>query len=279
MGPTPLSTDWSAGWARRKAVGIAVVAIAALGGLSACAPAATETVPTAESSQAPSSPANPEDLVVVDELPESVVEHGLFELLTPEQQEQMREWDAMSVDAFRSLPESEQLQFAEFVYRNNLPILKHRLTNTGQADIFDKANLETPEGVFNQNRVDFALITSLVEYRNGIYYDFETAKKLVVLLVDNTDGDGSNRIAGYDEAIDLMNVNTPAVVVNNSFVDGRINGDGSILVTAQSQEGVQSQQTYSIESFVGIDGVQLNTPQMILAVNADDPRFISLPLG
>lgn len=148
MGPTPLSTDWSAGWARRKAVGIAVVAIAALGGLSACAPAATETVPTAESSQAPSSPANPEDLVVVDELPESVVEHGLFELLTPEQQEQMREWDAMSVDAFRSLPESEQLQFAEFVYRNNLPILKHRLTNTGQADIFDKANLETPEGVF-----------------------------------------------------------------------------------------------------------------------------------
>lgn len=139
--------------------------------------------------------------------------------------------------------------------------------------------MKHPKEYFNQNRVDFALITSLVEYRNGIYYDFETAKKLVVLLVDNTDGDGSNRIAGYDEAIDLMNVNTPAVVVNNSFVDGRINGDGSILVTAQSQEGVQSQQTYSIESFVGIDGVQLNTPQMILAVNADDPRFISLPLG
>jgi hypothetical protein len=267
--------------------GLAIVASAA-GGIAAAnqapAPAPVAEAPAdpvaeapVDGTDTPEQPVSPESLVIVDELPENVVEHGMFELLSPEQQAFMRELDSMSYEEVRTLPETDQLKFAEFVFRNNYPILKYRLEQTGQAGILDQANLDTPEGIQASYQTTFGLISSLKEFNNGITYDANTAKKLVVMLNAYGDTTGINRQNEMDNRIDQVDINMPVAIIDGVVEASRIEQNGVIIISTVNIEGtMHAQQTYEKISFTSIDDKQIELARTILAVNDSDPRYIPL---
>jgi len=221
---------------------------------------------------------DPESLVNVTELPASVVEHGMFETLTPEQQETIRSLDALSVADFRALPQEEQLQFAEFVYRNNMPILEYRLgvtdeaNNVDQSAFLEQANDTTPEGILANSTVKFALITSLKTGGDaGVAYDYDTAKKLLALYTDQV----TSNIDYYDGLIDQMTINTPAVFLANTLEGSTTLEDGSIVLNTYNTAGdSHAQSTYKPVEFTTIDGGTYKTQRVVFGVSSDDPRYI-----
>ncbi len=255
-------------------------------GLAACSGnptelAATPTPALPQSTEtASASPSNPEDLIIVDDIPTSAVEAGMFAALTQQQQARLVKLENLSVEEFRALPDAEQVAFAQFVYDNNLPILAYRLDQMGRGDIDDIGDPNSPEGMVKKKVLVIALMSSLKTYTDadGIGFDSVTARKLTVLLTNNDDELGIQRTAGIDEGIATWNVNTPPIVSAEVVTASRVNADGSVIISLHSPEdGLDFQNTFSApQTFTTITGADFSIHRQLLSVNSGDPRYVPL---
>lgn len=124
------------GWSRGKKIGVAATAgfMAPAISLTLWAfgstekeekgPSGSQPVPTAQGAPAggidlPSKKFSSER--PSDDAPESVVEQGLFQTLSPEKQAQIRSIEAMDIDTFRVQDEATKRAYSQFMYNANAP--------------------------------------------------------------------------------------------------------------------------------------------------------------
>lgn len=214
----------------------------------------------------------------IEHIASNVVEQAYFDVLNPEQQEQIRELDAISdIKEFRALPETDQLLFAELVYRNNLPRLEYGLSKLNETQVLDDVKEDGAIGINARRSLVIALMTSLNEKNDGeIRYDALTAKKLAILINSAKENDAADRFAELDAIVDMMNLNTPPVVVTSTVEGSLLAKNGDIIMnTLNTSSGERSQQVYSPITFKSIEGTEVTLDRVILAIPQDDPRYVN----
>lgn len=263
-----------------------VAGLALIGGTAACGPitdngstseSADDRTPVDTANPSPNDdPSNPEDLVDVTVLPENVVTHGMFGLLKRDEQIRLKALDAMSLDEFRALPEEEQFKFAEFVYRNNLPILEHRMRENGDAAEFVNEDPNSPEGILKSQELIFALQMTLVELdpELGVRFDAVTAKKLNVLATSQQNS-VEQRFSLRDSLIDKKTLSVPYLLLPNEAIGSKTNGESSLLINiVDTSTGAEYQSIFSKYTFSTIDGTDQTLYRSDLEITKDDPRYI-----
>jgi len=221
--------------------------------------------PVDENPEAPveEAPTDPESVIDVEHMPENVVEHGLFTLLSPEQQDQIRGWEAMSVDEFRSQPIEDQLTFAQFVYDNNLPILKYRLDETGGSALHQNASANTPEGALKTADLKQTFLSSL-KTRNetdGTAFDKTTAHKVAVIISTNPD-----RLEDIDARIETWSTSTPAFVPEYDVVSTKTDSDGNFVIVTRNGE-TESTAVLGVREITNINGESVTDVELLSATN------------
>lgn len=231
--------------------------------------------PSASLSSPPDVGQLPITSVDVSQIPKNVVELGTFEGLTPKQQGLIQALEKMDIATFRSQPEDQQLMFAQFVYDNNLPIAVYRLDQIGRSDVYQTANLDTPEGILASENLLVAVLSTLktASEDKGIAFDSLTARKLVVLSTTNEDI-GTQRTEGFDGIIATWNVNTPSVIPSYVFAGSRTMANGDVVINGHDTVGGHdAQTTYRSLEFTTITGQTAKIDRSILSVNTSDSRY------
>ena len=228
--------------------------------------------------QAPSTLVNPAVL------PVSVVELGSFNTLTPEKKQYIRSMELMSVEACRALPDSDQLMFAQFVYDNNIGILRYRLDKTNQSKVYKdvlNATPSTPQAIEAQEKLTLALMSSLDtrdSNSGAMAFDSVTARKLTVLITNNLDALGLQRTQRLDETIATWNINTPPVISDDRIEASFVGTGKTILNTYSKKTDTHAQTTYGEPTIINtIDNRVVTTSRQTLSIPTDDPRYIQLP--
>ena len=248
---------------------VALVAVAAIGiGVSFAnsgqAPEKASVATSAPATSGASATPKPEaGKVDVTKIPKSVVELGSFETLSPAEQAQIKEWDAMDIDSFRETPLADQQTFALFVYENNLGITKYRLDQTGRSDLYANIDTSTPQGATNLQNLVFGVLSSLVEHHSdGLFVNNLTQHKMVSLI--SNDLQGTTRL---DQEIDTWSVNTQVVDNAVTVLDSKANADGSMHVDFRDEKtGNSSAFTYDLQPVKSITGETVQIP-ITVAVN------------
>jgi hypothetical protein len=227
--------------------------------------------PSVEPSKAPG--ADPE-YDPATTLPESVVEMNLFGTLSAEQQAEIKSMDAMSVEEFRTLPIPEQLKFGYFVYDNNLDAMKYRLDQNDGTQLYESANIDTPEGRVATQDVKVALLSSLKTDSEveGTAYDIDTALKASVILnQENT----YNAVQGFDTFLNGFNLNSPVYNRPIDITDSAVRDNGDLVVNLSNPaSGVLSQDTYKYAEVTLINGEVRKDSILALSISDTDPRYI-----
>lgn len=215
--------------------------------------------------------------------PKDVVEGYSFENLTAEQQEKIRKLDAMSTEEFWALPETEQLEFAWYIYKNNLPRFEYLL------DINDVEGkyIENPSTAeeYDNNQAYLLCFASgcMMTYDkdiDSIAYDYDTAYKLAVLTYSDTQ-------LHYDAWKSLCDkvVSAATLVQLRPTVEGYKKTNEGMVVNRYmtSNETIEipidsehTQQTYQAVVFKDINGVEKTISYCTQTISQSDPKCIPL---
>lgn len=259
-----------------------LVSVALSIALSACASDAEVSGPSPSSVAEESAPPNEAEAssevpsIDVTKMPEDVIQHNHFEELAEGQKAEILEMKNMSLADFRLLPHEQQLKFAYFVYDNNIDILKYRLDQTGQSDVYTGANFETAAGMRNHEDMKYLLLASLKtrSLEAGVAIDTETALKASAYL--NPDGN-INRQLNADNQIRSWNLNTSSSeLVETTIVDSATLRNGDIVSNEfgpVSQSSIQN--TYRAIDVPLINGETRKDGVMVLSVTESDVRYIA----
>ena len=208
-------------------------------------------------------------------LPESVVQENLFETLSPEQQAEIKNMDAMSVTDFRLLPITEQLKFGYFVYDNNLDALKYRLDNNEGSELYKSANIDTAEGRVANNDMKVALLSSL-KTRNdvdGTAYDINTVLKASVIL-NQTDTYNSKQ--NNDEFLNGFNTSSVVYTRPIDVVDSALRDNGDFVINTLDPTTNEQYQTTFIDTEVTLINGDVRKDSVVkLSLASNDPRYIN----
>lgn len=222
---------------------------------------------------APSTPEAP--VLDTTTLPESVVTGYLFETLTEDQKAFILKVDALSALETRQLPDEEQVKFANFVYDNNLDMLKFRLDNSGLSSVYENANFDTASGMRSVGTLKYLLMASLkTNTAEGVILDKETALKVSVLA--NPEGN-EVRQANLDAQINSWNVNTMLkdIYLAAEVQDSAILDNGDVIsneIVTSTQE--RTQNTYRVIDSPLVNGETKKDVALVLSVTPDDIRYV-----
>ena len=203
--------------------------------------------------------------------PTSVVESGLFETLSAEQQVEIQQYDAMSVEEFRELPLEEQLKYAQYLYDNNEERTLYRIEqNSGYESYLNR--LEKPSadasGQAISDHVGLAnsIANGLLLPETGL--DKDEARKLMSLYIAPST-DGFNNIDSH------LSENPGGLLIEDQIVEAsHKSGDDSALTNEiNSETGELSQTSYKLESFTDINGNERFTWRITFSVKEGDPSF------
>lgn len=220
-------------WSRGKKIAVAAVAgtMAPVVGLTLWAFGSSDSDAKGPggSQPVPAEQFNPENGVTLpnkkfsserpsNDAPQSVVEHGLFQTLSPEKQKEIRRIEAMDINTFRTLDQATKTAYSQFMLNANAPYTfytynKYR-AQWGYPSITDEAkdaylngvtaetSADALEAVFNLKKV---AITTLYETYNGqdltdtthytqgedkdYVFNLLEAKKLIDATVDSETSD------------------------------------------------------------------------------------------
>jgi len=209
----------------------------------------------------------------VTQLPEDVIEYNLFESLSEAQQAEILEMKNESVDEFRQRPYDEQLVFSKFVFDNNIDILKYRLDQSNLSYIYENLDLNTGEGVNNNQTLKYLLLVSLKTYSDddGVVYDLDTALKASAYIHTPGSEGATNNI---DTQLNTVNINTPAIPGEATVEDSATLENGDIVLNVRNPlDGSVIQSTYTQYTYADINGKSITDRILNLSVPQSDPRF------
>ncbi len=153
-----------------------------------------------------------------DDAPESVVEQGIFQTLSPEKQREIRRIEAMDINTFRTLDQATKAAYSQFMFNANAPYtfyvydkyhgnwgypaLTEEVKDAYLHGVTPETSAQTVEAVFNLKKV---AITTLYESYNGqdltdtthytqgedkgFVFNLLEAKKLIDATVDSDTSD------------------------------------------------------------------------------------------
>ena len=229
------------------------------------APVVDPDVEVEDSPEAPS--------VDVTKIPADVVEYNLFETLTPAEQSEIVSMKNMDLLTFRNLPVTEQAKFGQFIFDNNIDVLKYRLDQTDNSFVYEKANLETPEGIYYTSILKGSLLSSLKSLTpaGGVQFDVLTALKANSILIDTT----ADPIvtSNIDANISTWNVNTPPIMQLPVFKGGSQLEDGSFITNFTTEKNGNVQSVFSVHEVQLIDGTTKLDARQDLSISEADPRY------
>lgn len=215
------------------------------------------------------------------EVATNAVEGYGFSKLSPEQQETIRKYEALSVEDFRKLPVEEQLMFSYFVFENYKPtfdiISKVQLTEEELKNIYYTENPTKPEQIVANYAYLMTMACNVYETdeNDAPYKDKDLGKKLVSLAKTITD----NHTTASDKLIDSSDYISFVVVYysmpedeflinekDGSYVINTIMHTTDLVIVEPSAE--LSQKTFIKQKFINIRG---NNAEAYLASWEADP--------
>jgi len=183
---------------------------------------------------------NPEQQIDYSIPPKNIVEGYSFEYLSADQQAEIKNLEAMSVEEFQQQTEGEQVKFAYWVYENYKGRFEH-IVEANSQDYTYVENPQTAEDYTSNYAYMTAFATTLCTCAggdSGLVFDKDTAKKFMALrdTASQAHRDGSN---GYlDQFGDVFRLMDIDITIENYKV---ING---LMVINQYQE---SNKTITVE--------------------------------
>lgn len=244
---------------------------------------AVEPSPSSSPTNIPeqTAPASPESLVVIDKLPVNVIEHGMFKLLTPEQQAQVKVWEKMSVADFRAFVLVEQqAAFDDFVLRNNAPILDYRLHHpyTPSVDYIMGTPQVAMDAVATMERV--VAIGSTLKFSppdGGVYIDKDTIKKLYSLYIDPQTELGKQILEKIDASVDAYNVNMVPMTSSDKITGSIVDKETGNMVVNLTNEVGDSQSKFEPFTYTTLlDNKAVTSSRMVLSITPQDSRYITI---
>lgn len=237
------------------------------------------TAPTIDATPSPyASPTNTEFLntakPVIDTQPSDVIESGLFEGLSAEQQAEIKSFDSMTVEQFRAQPIEKQLVFAQFVYDNNAPrILKNMRDYGFDYEAYANRVTEPSETNTAQQVVDSA--SMVIDVAGNLYndkneYDLDTARKMLALGVDET----SAAYEGYDSYLQTREIGLTMTTSTDISASKTFETEqGPLMKINYAKDEKFGQTSYQFVTFKDITGADRGAWKWLLSVPQTDGRF------
>lgn len=219
---------------------------------------------------------------------QNAVEGYGFSKLSPEQQETIKKYEALSVEEFRKLPIEEQLIFSSFVFENYKPtfdeIINAQLTKDELNNIYYTANPTTPEQVLANYSYLMTMSCNVYELdeEEFPYKDRELGKKLVSLIKTISE----EHTSASDYFIDNVDY-LACVALNLSMIEGEFkqNDDGSYIINTimHSNNYIEvepdaefSQKTFIEQKYLNINKEQSEIYLLSWASAKSDSTYVPL---
>lgn len=237
-------------------------------------PTPTQPVATGEVTpgQTQETPGNKVD---VTKRPQSIVEQGLFNELSLEQQAEIRQLDAMPTEEFYKLPMATQLKYAQFIYDSNVERTKYLIKQNGSEyapllKTVDPKPDNSGTEVWYQQQLRTEVQYTLMPDQKPL--DKVNAQKLIVLGT-------TQDTAGFMSAFNTLETDKGGLLTpdNNPILAYKtdVQGTEATMKINANVENTLTQTTYKYTTFTDISGKERGTWQATLSVNSSDPRFVS----
>jgi hypothetical protein len=235
----------------------------------------TPTQPVATAEATPGKTQEAQDKVDVTKRPQSIVEQGLFNKLSPEQQAEIRKLDAMSTDEFYKLPMATQLKYAQYIYDVNVERTKYLMEQNGSEYLpllrtVDPKPDNSGTEVWYQHQLITEVQYTLMPDQKPL--DKVNAQKLMVLDItqDTAEFMHTFNTIATDKGGLLTPDNTPILAYRTD-----VQGNETTMKINAIVDNKLIQTTYKYTTFTDISGKERGTWQITLSVGSGNPRFDS----
>ena len=235
-------------------------------------PTPTQPVATAEATAGQTQEA--EEKVDVTKRPQSIVEQGLFNKLSPEQQSEIRKLNDMPTTEFYKLPMATQLKYGQFIYDSNVERTKYLIKENGSEyapllkTVEPKPDNSGTE-VWYQQQLKAEVQYTLKPDQKPL--DKINAQKMLPLSA-------TQDTAGFMNAFNILETNKGGLIKpdNNPILAYKtdVQGSEATMKLNTNTENELSQSTLKYTTFTDISGQERGTWQVTLSVNSADPRFV-----
>jgi hypothetical protein len=234
-------------------------------------PTPTQPVATAEATAGQTQKV--EEKVDVTKRPQSIVEQGLFNKLSPEQQSEIRKLNDMPTTEFYKLPMATQLKYAQYIYDTNVERTKYLIQQNGSKyapllkTVEPKPDNSGTE-VWYQQQLRTEVQYTLMPDQKPL--DKINAQKMIVL---GTTQDTAGFMIAFN-AIEtdkggLLTPDNNPILAYKSEVQGN---EATMKINANVDDKI-TQTTYDYTTFTDISGKERGAWQATLSVSNADPRF------
>lgn len=234
-------------------------------------PTPTQPVATAEATAGQTQKV--EEKVDVTKRPQSIVEQGLFNKLSPEQQSEIRKLNDMPTTEFYKLPMATQLKYAQYIYDTNVERTKYLIQQNGSKyapllkTVEPKPDNSGTE-VWYQQQLRTEVQYTLMPDQKPL--DKVNAQKMIVL---GTTQDTAGFMIAFN-AIEtdkggLLTPDNNPILAYKSEVQGN---EATMKINANVDDKI-TQTTYDYTTFTDISGKERGAWQATLSVSNADPRF------
>lgn len=211
----------------------------------------------------------------VSKRPRSVVEHGLFNKLSPEQQAEISKLNDMPTTEFYKLPMATQLKYAQYIYDTNVERTKYLIQQNGSKyapllkTVEPKPDNSGTEVWYQQQLRTEVQYTLMPEQKP---LDKVNAQKMIVLgLTQDT--------AGFMNTFNTLETDDGGLLTpdNNPILAYKtdVQGNEATMKINANVDNKTTQTTYEYTTFTDISGNERGTWQVTLSVSNSDPRFDS----
>lgn len=235
-------------------------------------PTPTQPVATTEATAGQTQEA--EEKVDVTKRPQSIVEQGLFNKLSPEQQSEIRKLNDMPTTEFYKLPMATQLKYGQFIYDSNVERTKYLIKENGSEyapllkTVEPKPDNSGTE-VWYQQQLKAEVQYTLKPDQKPL--DKVNAQKMLPLSA-------TQDTAGFMNAFNILETNKGGLIKpdNNPILAYKtdVQGSEATMKLNTNTENELSQSTLKYTTFTDISGQERGTWQVTLSVNSADPRFV-----
>jgi hypothetical protein len=211
--------------------------------------------------------------VDVTKRPQSIVEQGLFNKLSPEQQSEIRKLNDMPTTEFYKLPMATQLKYAQYIYDTNVERTKYLIQQNGSKyapllkTVEPKPDNSGTE-VWYQQQLRTEVQYTLMPDQKPL--DKINAQKMIVLGT-------TQDTAGFMIAFNAIETDKGGLLTpdNNPILayKSEVQGNEATMKINANVDNKLTQTTYDYTTFTDISGKERGAWQATLSVSNADPRF------
>lgn len=235
----------------------------------------TPTQPVATAEATPEQTQETQVKVDVTKRPQSIVEQGLFNELSPEQQAEIRKLNAMPTAEFYELPTATQLKYAQYIYDVNVERTKYLMKQNGSEylpllnAVEPKPDNSATEVRYQQQLKAEVRLTLMPEQKP---LDKTNAQKMLALGI-------TQDTAGFMMAFNALETDKGGLLTpdNKPILASRteVQGTEATMKINANVNNMVTQTTHEYTTFTDISGKERGTWRVVLSVSSGDSKFDS----